>query len=75
MPMTREQEHVIRDLNSRLSRSIVQGINAQPAGKIAEIISRIQAGLDAQADADPRKDLRAWSKPLRGVVDYLDDNP
>jgi hypothetical protein len=74
MPMTREQEHVLRDLNSRLSRLFVQGINRQPDETITQVISRIQEALKAQEKADPRKDLRAWGEPLRKVVDYLGDS-
>lgn len=74
MPMTREQEHVVRELNTRLSRVFVQGINGQPDAKIAQTISRIQGAFQAQEGTDPRQDIRAWFKPLRGFVDYLDDN-
>lgn len=74
MAMTREQEHAVRELNARLSRVFVQGINGQPDAKVAQTISRIQEAFKAQEGIDPRQDIKAWFKPLRGFVDYLDDN-
>lgn len=74
MAMTREQEHVVRELNARLSRVFVQGINRQPAAKMAQTISRLQEVFTAQEGIDPGQDIKAWFKPLRGFVDYLDDN-
>ena len=71
MPMSREQEHVVGDLNPRLSRLLVQGINSHPDEGIALDVSRIQGALDAQEGVDPRRDLRAWSQPLRDVLAYL----
>lgn len=71
MPMSLEQEHVVRDLNSRLSRLLVQGINSHPDERIADVVSQIQGALKAQEGIDPRRDLRAWSQPLREVLASL----
>ncbi len=68
MPMSREQEHVVRDLNSRLSRLLVQGINSHPDERIAHVVSQIQRALKAQDGIDARRDLRTWSQPLREVL-------
>lgn len=73
MPMTREQENVVREVNTRMSRFLVQGINRQPDAKISQAVARIQETLKAQESLDPRQDIKAWFKPLRSLVDYLDD--
>lgn len=73
MAMTKEQEDVVRQLNSRLSRFMVQGINRQPDPKIAQTISKIQETFKAQESLDARQDIKAWFKPLRNLVDQLDE--
>ncbi len=74
MPMTQEQMHLVREVNARLSRVFVQGISGQSDAKMAQTISKIQEAFKAQEDSDPGQDIKAWFKPLRRFVDYLDDN-
>lgn len=73
MPMTQEQEKIVLELTTGMARFLIQGINRQPDVKTVEIIVKIQEAFNAQNSVDPRRDIKAWFKPLRNLVDYLDD--